>query len=79
MPPKSMLAENDMWDIYIVPYVVTIDELGHGDGEQDAVEGVAGGGHAGKESCRAEPRPVRRELRGQRSLLHIIELKSRKI
>ena len=52
MPPKSMLAENDMWDPYIVPYVVTIDELGHGDGEQDAVEGVAGGGHAGKESCR---------------------------
>ena len=43
-----MLAENDMWDTYIIPYVVSIDELGHGDGEQDAVEGVAGGGRAGQ-------------------------------
>ena len=57
MPPKSMLAENDMWDTYIIPYVVSIDELGHVDGEQDAVEGVAGGGHAGKESCRGRASP----------------------
>jgi len=70
-----MLAENDMWDPYIVPYVVTIDELGHGDGEQDAVEGV---GWRRPRRERIMP-AMHRELRRQRFLLRIIELKSRKI